>query len=170
MSCRILSSRFKITTSWVLVASRMYLRALAMELREGLQIGAFQINRGRGQIRRNLVGEQGGARQGVHFPALAVGSRFGNDLERLGFGQRVRPDGVRLGVENVGFPGMDGRHHLFIIRRDFHRRMNVLQPDKNDVRAHFVAVRLGLDAFAQSVAPLPARPRDMTSPKSTLTR
>ncbi len=85
-------------------------------------------------------------------------------------GQRVGPDGTGPRRKNGGFLRVQCRHNFFIIRRHFHRRMDVLQADENDVRAQLMAVRLGLDAVAQDLRVASARPPDMISCKSALTR
>jgi len=36
---------------------------------------------------------------------------------------------------DFGLLGMDGADHLFVVRRDLHRRMEILQAGGNDFRA-----------------------------------
>ena len=125
---------------------------------EGLQIGPLGIDRRRGLKGGNLVGEQGGLGQRADFARGSLGVGLVQDAGGLRPGQRVGPDVVRAGRQDLRLLGLDGRDDLFVVRRDFHRRMQVLQANGDDPGAQPVLVGRRLDAVGRALAPPPAGP------------
>ena len=156
-SSRILSSRSKITTSWVFVTSKMYLRASGRGVGERLEIRALPVNRRRGLERRNLVREQRRVRKRRNREPLPRRIGHIGGRERLRAGQRIGADGLGLGVKNFGQLRLLRADDFFVIARDLHRRMNVLQADENDFCAEVILIRRGLDLCAQFLRRLQAR-------------
>ena len=137
---------------------------------KGLQIGPLRIDRRRGLKGGNLVGKEGGLGQRADLARRALGVGLVQNAGGLRPGQRVGANVVGPGGQDLGLLRLDGRDDLFVIRRDFDRRMQVLQVDGDDPGAQLVLVGRRLDAVCEQSAPPPGGPADMMSFMSAPTR